>query len=280
MVPERFLAVPTGPALQHHAVFHGTPYGRRQSWMTNPILKDRLHCAKSSHPQTRNQRLFDELQQTAARFLEEGQRVTAAAMNEYVQALQHIRLAEFSDWMAQLPQWPAIVNLPSLAKFYGGRVFEGMAAGRPVISWDIPSHPGNRALFEPDKEILLFHPDDPATLAKHIDRILHDRSFADSLAQRAQDRVTRYHTAERRLRSTLDWIRTGAAPDYGLSDRGVQPTASKTGSVEAAKNQDEFYVDLFVTYVYSGSLVVRGQGRAEVTATGPRSEIGKIGMAI
>jgi Ca2+-transporting ATPase len=33
-------------------------------------------------------------------------------------------------------------------------------------------------------------------------------------------------------------------------------------------------------YIYSGSLVVRGHGRAEVTATGGRSEIGKIGMAI
>ena len=33
-------------------------------------------------------------------------------------------------------------------------------------------------------------------------------------------------------------------------------------------------------YVYSGSLVVRGHGRAEVTATRPRSEIGKIGLAI
>src|SRR5579862_6370197 len=33
-------------------------------------------------------------------------------------------------------------------------------------------------------------------------------------------------------------------------------------------------------YVYSGSMVVRGHGRAEVAATGPRSEIGKIGMAI
>jgi Ca2+-transporting ATPase len=33
-------------------------------------------------------------------------------------------------------------------------------------------------------------------------------------------------------------------------------------------------------YVYSGSLVVRGRGRAVVTATGPRSEIGKIGVAI
>ena len=33
-------------------------------------------------------------------------------------------------------------------------------------------------------------------------------------------------------------------------------------------------------YLYSGSLVVRGRGRAVVTATGPRSEIGKIGVAI
>ena len=33
-------------------------------------------------------------------------------------------------------------------------------------------------------------------------------------------------------------------------------------------------------YIYSGSLVVRGHGQAEVTATGARSEIGKIGLAI
>ena len=33
-------------------------------------------------------------------------------------------------------------------------------------------------------------------------------------------------------------------------------------------------------YIYSGSLVVRGHGRAEVTATGPRGEIGKIGLAV
>lgn len=33
-------------------------------------------------------------------------------------------------------------------------------------------------------------------------------------------------------------------------------------------------------FVYSGSLVVRGQGVAEVTATGPRSEIGRIGVSL
>src|SRR6266545_2378385 len=33
-------------------------------------------------------------------------------------------------------------------------------------------------------------------------------------------------------------------------------------------------------FVYSGSVIVRGQGVAEVTATGPRSEIGKIGRSL
>ncbi len=33
-------------------------------------------------------------------------------------------------------------------------------------------------------------------------------------------------------------------------------------------------------FVFSGTLIVRGQGLAEVTATGPRSEIGKIGQAL
>ena len=33
-------------------------------------------------------------------------------------------------------------------------------------------------------------------------------------------------------------------------------------------------------FLFSGSLVVRGQGTAEVTATGPRSQIGKIGLSL
>jgi Ca2+-transporting ATPase len=33
-------------------------------------------------------------------------------------------------------------------------------------------------------------------------------------------------------------------------------------------------------FIFSGTLIVRGQGLAEVTATGPRSEIGKIGQAL
>ena len=112
--------------------------------------------------------------------------------------------------MAQLPQWPAIVNLPSLAKFYGGRVIEAMAAGRPVISWNIPDHPQNLALFEPEKDILLFEQDDPAALAQHIDRVLHDHAFAQALAQQAQGKIT-----------LISHGRTSAAGHAGLDTNGT-----------------------------------------------------------
>lgn len=269
MVPERFIISPAGGPTQSQAVFHGTPYGRRQNWVSHSLLTSRLHCAKAAQPQTKNQQLFDQLQQTATQFLREGHAVTESAVLEYVQALQQIRLAEFTDWMAQLPQWPAIVNLPSLAKFYGGRVIEAMAAGRPVISWNIPGHPKNLSLFEPERDILLFQQDDPGALAQHIDRILHDRAFANALAQQAQNKIRLYHTAERRLQATLEWIRTGQLPDYGLSteQRGAGATTPKLSdplppkinsvnqqtpqtippsSAEATMDQNAFYVDLFV----------------------------------
>ena len=270
MVPERFIVSPTGAPTRSQAVFHGTPYGRRQHWISEPSLSGRLHCAKGAQSLTKNQQLFDQLQQVAAQYLAEGHVVTDEAIREYAQSLQQIRLAEFTEWMEQLVQWPAIVNLPSLAKFYGGRVIEAMAAGRPVISWDIPGHPRNKGLFEPETEILLFPQDDPQALAEQINRILHDRASAQTLAQRAQGKIKRYHTAERRLQGTLDWIRTGQAPDYGLSGQAhsssaIQTTVQVPGapslpaatplptaapishpSHKVSMDQSAFYVDLFV----------------------------------
>lgn len=268
MVPERFILSPSGRPTEPQAVFHGTPYGRRQDWVGSQSLATRLHCAKASQPPTKNQQLFDQLQQMAAQYLAEGHVVTDAAIREYAKSLQQIRLAEFMEWMAHLTQWPAIVNLPSLAKFYGGRVIEAMAAGRPVISWNIPGHPKNLSLFEPEKNILLFPQDEPEALAGQIDRVLHDPAFAASLAQRAQAKIKRYHTAERRLQGTLEWIRTGQAPDYGLSAQGCHSPAANTvaqapvpsttlplmqttglvphPSGKAPMDQNAFYVDLFV----------------------------------
>lgn len=241
MVPERYITAPPGEPSQRQAVFHGTPYGRRQGWVNHAALQQRLTFAKPAHPPTRNQVLFDHVQQTAAQYLREGRPVTAVDMADYVRSLKNVRLGEFNEWMAQLPQWPAIVNLPSLAKFYGGRVFESMAAGRPVISWHIPDCPNNLGLFQEGSEILLFNPDDPGKLAREIDRILHDRPFADSVARSAQDKLRRFHTAERRLQQTLQWLECGTVPDYGITDAGLSQAVNGSNKVS-----DSFYVDLFV----------------------------------
>ncbi|GMV50143.1 MAG: glycosyltransferase [Nitrospira sp.] len=245
MVLERFITLPPAAPIRAQAVFHGTPYGRRQAWVGHPALRSRLHCASPADPPSPNQRRFDELQQSAARFLASGEAVTAAAVEEYAQALRTIRLAEFHDWMGHLVEWPAIVNLPSLAKFYGGRVFEGVAAGRPVISWNMPSHPKNMALLEPGRECLLFDADRPDDLAAQIDRVLRDPSYAQSLARQAQDRVRRCHTAERRVREALEWVSQGVMPTYGITEPS-KPATPRFEGAGGKTDQNRFYVDLFV----------------------------------
>ncbi len=226
MVCERFIATPSMDPSHHQAVFHGTPYGPRQRWIGNPVLRDRLVYHQSGPP-TQYQRLFDQLQQQAGVCIGQGG-VNEALIRHYVQTWRTIRLGEFQEWMAGLAQWPAIVNLPTLAKFYGGRVFEGMAAGRPVISWKIDERPKNLALFEDGRDILLFPPDDPHALSRHIDRLRHDPSLAHSIAASAQHKLRAFHTAERRLRETLSWIGTGIEPSYGLASAPPQQGLSVT----------------------------------------------------
>jgi Ca2+-transporting ATPase len=54
----------------------------------------------------------------------------------------------------------------------------------------------------------------------------------------------------------------------------ASPAAAAQPSAEAAPGGDD------LPYVFSGTMIVTGGGLAQVTATGPRSEIGKIGHAV
>ncbi len=54
----------------------------------------------------------------------------------------------------------------------------------------------------------------------------------------------------------------------------VRKTSGKDGAPPAQPGGDD------LPFVYSGTLVVQGQGLARVTATGPRTEMGKIGRAL
>lgn len=220
MVPERFINTPPSPAVHRVGVFHGVPYGPREQWIHHPALKSRLTFARPSAP-TLFQQLFDRLQQSAIQRLSASAEMPAGDLTYYTTMWQEVREGEFREWMAHLPQWAAIVNLPSLAKFFGGRVFEGIAAGRPVVSYAVPGHPMNNSLFVEGEEILYFPPSRPESLAEVLDRLLADATFATRLAGNAQRKLRTYHTSERRLAETLAWIQSGTQPEYAERERGA-----------------------------------------------------------
>ena len=138
----------------------------------------------------------------------------------YLDLLHRLRHSAFLLWQRQvLQQGAAVVNLPHLVKGYSGRVIEGMAAGRPVISWRIPGRPRNTALFADGREILLY--ETPEELAGHIERVLADSAFAQYVAESARCKVRAFHTTEHRVRQLLDWVAGGDAPTYGVLEAGI-----------------------------------------------------------
>lgn len=217
MVPERFIVPATSEPRFPTGVFHGHPYGPRRAWVENERLLEHMTFVGPGTPSTRYQAWFDQLQTSAITRWGAPTAMTAHQTAGYVAMLEEVREGEFREWMAQLPQWAAIVNLPSLAKFYGGRVYEGMAAGRPVLTYQVPGHPCNNSLFVEGEEVLCFVPDEPESLHTCLDRVLHDRALAQRIAANAQRKMRRYHTSERRLADTLRWIESGERPDYGIA---------------------------------------------------------------
>ncbi|NJN69948.1 MAG: glycosyltransferase [Nitrospira sp.] len=91
-----------------------------------------------------------------------------------------------------------------------------MAAGRPVISWEIPNRPRTKALFQDNQEIVLFSAHSPESLAGRIEYVLSDSKRADSIGSRGRRKLLAYHTAERRMQQVLEWIESGKEPDYGV----------------------------------------------------------------
>src|SRR5438046_10747990 len=132
--------------------------------------------------------------------------VRPGTLHAYLARLRHIRECCFASWLKALQTGQAVVNLPHLVKAYSGRVVEGMAAGRPVLSWEIPERPRNRALFEDGKEILLFPNNDPHRLAGELERVFQDRNLAQRLVTNARKKLRKFHTSELRVRQILDWV--------------------------------------------------------------------------
>ncbi|OQW35778.1 MAG: hypothetical protein A4E19_16140 [Nitrospira sp. SG-bin1] len=207
-VPSRFITASIDRPARSEAAFYGEVYGERNAWLTDPDLKALLIHPPSPETETDYPRLFDTLHQQMHERMRSGWRPDLATLTEYVGLWRRLREAVFTNWLASLKTWSAIVNLPSLFQSYAGRVVEAMAAGRPVVSWKIPDRPRTQALFKEGQEILLYPRDRPAVLKEHVQRIGHDIDYARNLAEAARTELLRSHTAEHRARQWLEWIET------------------------------------------------------------------------
>ena len=130
----------------------------------------------------------------------------------YLNAVRRIRKRSYVRWLRGLQSGVAVVNLPHFVKSYTPRVIEGMAAGRPVLSWEIPNRPRSKAMFEDGQEILLFNT--PDELADHIQRLQSDAVLAQTITENARRRIRQFHTTDKRVRQILDWIESGKEPTY------------------------------------------------------------------
>ncbi len=74
------------------------------------------------------------------------------------------------------------------------KMFEYMAAGRPIVATDFPSV---REVLRDGENALLVAPDSPGEIARGLRRVLEDRTLAEAVAVRARKDVEAY-TWERR----------------------------------------------------------------------------------
>jgi hypothetical protein len=213
-VPKRYIQAAPPPPPDAPALFAGTAYGKRLEFLNHPSLAGLL--AKFSSPEDRGiyPSLFEALGLAALTFMQKNLPDWQRSFPEYMDTLRRVRRALFGQFLEGFHAGSAVVNLPHLVKSYAGRVVEGMAAGRPVVSWDLPDRPRNRALYEDGAEILLFDRHQPEHLAEHLRRLRAEPALGQTIAENARRKIRRLHTIERRVAQILDWTTRGVEPVY------------------------------------------------------------------
>lgn len=214
-VPERFF-VPAPPVVTEPvAYFCGSLYGGRAEWLKRPDLAPYLQKLPSPEDGTPYPALFDTLMQNALGNAAAGRPIERTYMESLLDPLRTVRKEGHRLWMEAQRRGAAVVNLPSFYKGYASRVPDAMAAGRPVVSWEVPERPRTNALFADGEEILLYPQANPARLAEQVTRVVQEPSYGRKIAERALAKMKAHHTLEHRVGQILDWAENGTVPDYG-----------------------------------------------------------------
>lgn len=128
-----------------------------------------------------------------------------------VRVIGHVPPAEVPLWLAAAD----VVALPNSGKEVISarytsplKLYEYMAAERPIVASDLPSI-GETLRHE--ETAVLVAPDDPSTLAAGIRRVLQDPDLAQRLAKRARAEVEG-HTWDARARSIAAFVALAGTP--------------------------------------------------------------------
>jgi len=198
------------------AKFCGAVYGERADWLKSEALKglmERIFPPPENY--TLHTVIFNKLLKTNEKALHRDSGDYRKFHDEiFMRVLRYVRRSIFIRWLKALRTGSAVVNLPHYVKTYAGRVIEAMAVGCPVISWEIPDRPRNRALFEEGKEILLYPRQSAEALAEAIQRLRTDPPLARRIAENATRKAERFHTIEHRVAQIFEWIDTGRQPEF------------------------------------------------------------------
>lgn len=213
-MPKRYICKSVPVSSQRKPVFCGTAYGERAIWLKMPDIKGLINNKISSDNQSNLPNLFDNLNGEILGQILNGRLPIDNYYPKYLESLREIRRKAFSMYLETSLQGCAVVNLPSYGKVYTGRVYEGMAIGRPVITVETKQRPRMKALFEDNKEILLYPRDNPSVLAEHIRHILDDPWFGQQIAIKARRKLLNNHTMEKRVQHFINWLETGEEPTY------------------------------------------------------------------
>lgn len=197
-------------------VFRGTPYGERAKWLRMPQIKGLLDHQLASDNDTDFPEIFDQLHCYLYPQAIKSDNELKTLYDLYLNIIRGVRRQSFDIYLNDLRKGGSVVNLPSYGKVFTGRVYEGMAAGRPVITGEYDNRPRMNALFENNRDILLYPPDNPEVLAQQIRKVLDDPDLGRCIATNAMQKMINFHTTERRVQQILKWIASGKEADFDV----------------------------------------------------------------
>ena len=207
-IPEKFIRRNYTPPLRNVGLFYGSAYGARRAFLESPELNGLLvHPPTGPEHETEYPELFDKLHEKILPLLAE-KKIDNSLFDAYMDILRRVRSECFRIYLEGLNQGCAVVNLPQYGYAYAGRVTEGMAAGRPLISFEIENRPLTREIFEPGEEILLYRKHSPAELAEHLRRIITEPRYGRRIAENATRKLSERYSMERVVGDILNWIQS------------------------------------------------------------------------